>query len=171
MVQLARHLGAHVATTAHARDADAVRALGADEVVDYSTTDFADVLSGFDVVLDSLGPGSLQKSIGVLRPGGIAISVVGPPDPAFASQLGKPLLRPLMAALSWKVRHGAAKAGVRYAFLFMHADGRRLEELAGLYDDGILRPVLDRTFAFGDTLEAVAHVEQGRAKGKVVVTR
>ena len=171
VVQVAKHLGAYVASTAHTRDLDKVRALGADEVVDYTTTDFAEVLSGYDVVLDSLGPASLAKSLGVLRPGGFAISVVGPPDPAFAAQLGQPLLRPVMALLSRKVRRRAKRLGVRYSFLFMRASGAQLATLAALYDDGTLRPVLDRTFPFDQTLEAMAYVEQGKASGKVVVTR
>jgi NADPH:quinone reductase-like Zn-dependent oxidoreductase len=171
VIQLARHLGAYVATTAHARDLDTVRAHGADLVIDYTAQDFTEVVSGYDVVLDSLGPDSLEKSLTVLRPGGLAISVAGPPDPSFARQLGKPLLRPVMALLSRKVRRRAKKLGVRYSFFFMRADGARLAELAKLYDGGALRPVLDRTFGFDDTLEAMAYVEQGKAHGKVVVTR
>jgi NADPH:quinone reductase-like Zn-dependent oxidoreductase len=171
VIQVAKHLGAHVATTASTKDLDKVRALGADEVVDYTQADFADVLSGYDVVVDSLGAASLEKSLTVLKPGGLAISVVGPPDSAFATQLGKPLLTPVMALLSRTVRRRARKLGVRYAFFFMHADGARLAKLADLYDDGTLRPVLDRTFNFEETLEAMAHVEQGKANGKVVLTR
>jgi NADPH:quinone reductase-like Zn-dependent oxidoreductase len=170
VIQLARHLGAHVATTARGRDEATLRDLGADEVVDYTTTDFTDVLSGYDVVLDSLGDDSLARSLTVLRPGGLAISVVGPPDPALARRLGKPLLRPVMALLSRRVRARARTLGVRYAFLFMHASGEQLATLAGLYDDGTLRPRIDRTFPFTETPEAVRHVEQGRARGKVVVT-
>jgi NADPH:quinone reductase-like Zn-dependent oxidoreductase len=171
VVQLAKHLGAYVATTAHTSDVDRVRELGADEVVDYTSTDFAEVLSGYDVVLDSLGGTNLEKSLTVLKPGGLAISVVGPPDPAFAAQLGQPLLRPVMALLSRKVRRQARKLGVRYSFFFMRASGAQLRELAALYDAGTLRPVLDeRTFPFDRTVEALAHVEQGKARGKVVIT-
>ena len=93
VIQVAKHLGAHVATTAHTNDLDKVRALGADEVIDFTQQDFTDVLSGYDVVLDSLGVASLEKSLTVLKPGGLAISVVGPPDPHFATQLGQPLLQ------------------------------------------------------------------------------
>ncbi|MFC7486968.1 NADP-dependent oxidoreductase [Knoellia sp. CPCC 206453] len=171
VIQVARHLGAHVATTAHTKDIDKVRALGADEAIDYTTTDFADVLSGYDVVLDSLGLSSLEKSLTVLKPGGLAISVVGPPDLAFATQLGQPLLKPVLAFMSHKVRSRAKKLGVRYSFLFMRASGPQLKTLARLYDDGTLRPVLDRSFPFADTIEAMAFVEQGQANGKVVVTR
>jgi NADPH:quinone reductase-like Zn-dependent oxidoreductase len=171
VVQLAKHLGAYVATTAHTNDVDRVRGLGADEVVDFTKTDFADVLSGYDVVLDSLGGSNLEKSLTVLKPGGLAISVVGPPDSAFAQQLGQPILRPVMAVLSRKVHKQARKLGVRYSFFFMRASGAQLRELATLYDAGHLRPVLDeRTFAFDQTAEALAYVEQGKARGKVVIT-
>jgi NADPH:quinone reductase-like Zn-dependent oxidoreductase len=169
VIQLARHLGAYVATTANGKDAEKVRRLGADEVIDYTKTDFAESLSGYDVVLDSLGGDNLAKSLTVLKPGGLAISVVGPPDAAFAAQIGQPLLKPVMALLSRKVRAQARKLGVRYAFFFMRADGAQLKTLAALYDAGTLRPVLDRTFPFDATLDAIAYVEQGRAKGKVVV--
>ena len=171
VIQVAKHLGARVATTAHTRDLDKVRALGADDVIDYTQQDFADVLSGYDVALDSLGGANLQKSLTVLERGGLAISVVGPPDPAFARQTGHPVLAPVMSALSRNVRRRAKKLGVRYSFFFMHADGAQLTTLAALYDAGILRPVLDRTFHFDQTPEAMAYVEQGRAHGKVVVTR
>lgn len=170
VIQLAKHLGAYVATTANGKDAEKVRGLGADEVIDYTKTNFAGSLSGYDVVLDSLGGDNLAKSLTVLKPGGLAISVVGPPDAAFAVQVGRPLLKPVMALLSRKVRAQARKLGVRYSFFFMRADGAQLKTLAALYDAGTLRPLLDRTFPFDETLEAVAYVEQGRAKGKIVVT-
>lgn len=169
VIQLAKHLGAYVATTASGKDADKVRSFGADEVIDYTTQNFAELLSGYDVVLDSLGGDNLAKSLTVLKPGGLAISVVGPPDPVFADQLGQPLLKPVMWLLSRKVRAQAKKLGVRYAFFFMHADGQQLQTLSALYDAGALRPVLDRTFEFDETPAAIAYVEQGRAKGKVVV--
>lgn len=171
VIQVAKHLGAQVATTAATKDVEKVRALGADDVVDYTSTDFAEVLSGYDVVLDSLGTASLEKSLTVLKPGGLAISVVGPPDPHMADQLGKPLLKPVMSLLSRKIRSRAKKLGVRYSFLFMEANGTQLKTLAALYDDGVLQPVLDRTFPFADTIDAMAYVEQGKANGKIVVTR
>ncbi len=170
VIQLARHLGAYVATTAHGNDEAKLRGLGASEIVDYKKSDFAEVLSGYDVVLDSLGGDNLAKSLTVLKPGGLAISVLGPPDAAFAEQVGRPLLRPVMALMSRRVRARARKLGVRYSFFFMRADGAQLKTLAALYDAGTLRPVLDRTFSFDDTLDAMAYVEKGRAKGKIVVT-
>jgi NADPH:quinone reductase-like Zn-dependent oxidoreductase len=171
VIQLAKHLGATVATTARGENAELVRRLGADVVVDYTKQDFAEVLSGYDVVLDSRGGENLERSLTVLKPGGLAIGVSGPPDPAFAKQLGAPqLARVVMGLLSRKVRRQARKRGVSYSFLFMQADGARLGELASLYDAGELRPIIDRTFPFDQTVEALAYVEQGRARGKVVIT-
>lgn len=170
VIQLAKHLGAYVATTASSKDAEKLRGLGADEVIDYTKTNFAESLSGYDVVLDSLGGDNLTRSLTVLKPSGLLISVVGPPDAAFAAQVGAPLLKLVMALLSRKVRAQARRLEVRYSFFFMRADGAQLKTLAALYDAGTLRPVLDRTFPFDETLDAIAYVEQGRAKGKIVVT-
>jgi NADPH:quinone reductase-like Zn-dependent oxidoreductase len=170
VIQLAKHLGAYVATTAHSTDEEKLRQLGANDVIDYTKADFTELLRGYDVALDSLGGANLPKTLSVLRPGGLAISVVGPPDPAFAAQIGRPLLKPVMALMSHQIRAQARKLGVRYSFFFMRADGARLKTLAALYDAGTLRPVLDRTFPFADMLAAMAYVEQGRAKGKIVVT-
>ena len=170
VIQLAKHLGAYVATTANGKDESKLRDLGADEVIDYTKANFAESVSDYDVVLDSLGGDNLAKSLTVLKPRGLAISVVGPPDTAFAKQIGRPILKPVMALMSLKVRARAKKLGVRYSFFFMRADGAQLKTLAAFYEAGVLRPVLDRTFPFDETLDAMAYVEQGRAKGKVVVT-
>src|SRR6266516_1310902 len=117
VIQLAKHLGATVATTARGENAELVRSLGADVVVDYTKADFAEVLSGYDVVLDSLGGENLEKSLTVLKPGGQAIGVTGPPDPGFAKQLGAPkFIGVAMGLLSRKVRKQARKLGVSYSF-------------------------------------------------------
>lgn len=94
-----------MATTVSTAKVDLARDLGADVVIDYCTQDFAEVLDGYDVVLDSLGGDNLTKSLRVLKPGGMAISVAGPPDPAFARELGaNPILRLAMTALSFRIR-------------------------------------------------------------------
>ncbi len=85
----------------------------------------------------------------------------GPPDPAFAKQLGAPKFTGVvMGLLSRKVRKQARKLGVSYSFLFMQANGRQLRELASLYDAGHLRPIIDKTFPFAQTLEALAYLER-----------
>jgi len=171
VIQLAKYLGTTVATTARGENAELVRNLGADVVVDYTKEDFAEVLSGYDVVLDSRGGENLERSLTVLKPGGQAIGVTGPPDPGFAKQLGAPqFMGVVMGLLSRKVRKQARKLGVSYSFLFMHANGEQLRELGSLYDTGHLRPLIDKTFPFDQTLEALAYVEHGRANGKVVIT-
>ena len=172
VIQLAKHLGATVATTTNTATVGLVRSLGADVVLDYTKEDFSTVLSDYDLVLDSLGGKNLEKSLTVLKPGGLAIGVAGPPDTGFAKQVGAPsFMGVVMNALSRKVRKQAKALGVRYQFFFMQASGSQLRELGALYDSGQLRPVIDRTFEFDQMLEAMAYVEQGRTKaGKVVVS-
>ncbi len=170
-VQLARHLGADVATTVGPNNIELVKKLGANTIIDYTKDDFSKSLFGYDFVLDSVGGSNLEKSMHILKPGGLAISVVGPPESSFAKQLGAPSLVGLyMNFLSRNVRNQAKKLGIRYEFLFMHASGSQLEELRQLYEKEKLLPVIDRVFPFDETLEAMAYVEQGQAKsGKVVI--
>jgi NADPH:quinone reductase-like Zn-dependent oxidoreductase len=171
-VQLAKQLGAHVATTASSANVDLLKELGADVVVDYKKQAFETLLHGYDVVLDSLGGETLEKSLQVLKPGGKAISVAGPPDAAFARELGaNPILLLAMSALSFKTRRRAKHRNVTYSFLFMKASGDQLHKLTPLIDAGKIRPVVDRVFPFDQTRQAMEYVEKGRAKaGKVVVT-
>ncbi|GAA3105366.1 alcohol dehydrogenase [Kribbella aluminosa] len=169
-IQLAKHLGATVATTTSTANLDLVKGLGADVVVDYKNEDFATVLSDYDVVLDPLGGANLEKSLRVLRPGGTAIGIAGPPDPEFADEIGASwFLKLAMTVLSRRVKRKARRGGVSYSFLFMRAGGDQLGQIAALVDDGVIRPVVDRVFPFESTREALAYVETGRAKGKVVV--
>ncbi|MGN6777777.1 NADP-dependent oxidoreductase [Rhizobium sp.] len=169
-IQLAKHLGATVATTSSAKNAALVKSLGADVVIDYKTQDFEKVLSGYDVVLNSQDSKTLLKSLNVLKPGGHLVSISGPPDPAFATTLGmNALLKLVVRMLSRSVRKKAKSLGVHYSFLFMRADGRQLEQIATLVDSGAIRPVVDKVFPFSQTPEALAYVETGRSKGKVVI--
>jgi len=169
-IQLAKHVGAIVATTTSAANLDWVKALGADIVIDYTKDDFATILRDYDVVLNSLGGDVLEKSLQVLGPGGKLISISGPPDPDFARELGSPwILRQVMRLLSYRIRKKAKRYGVSYSFLFMKASGDQLREIGRLIDSRVIRAVVDRVFPFESTDEALAYVESGRAKGKVVV--
>jgi NADPH:quinone reductase-like Zn-dependent oxidoreductase len=171
-IQLAKHLGATVATTVSAGNVDFVRELGADSVIDYREQDFEQLLDGYDLVLDSLGGKNLEKSLRVLRPGGLAIGIAGPPDPDFARELGLGApLRLVMTALSARVRRQARRLGVRYEFLFMRASGDQLREITALVDSGVLRPVVGRVFDFDQTVQAVESLDKGGIRGKAVVTR
>lgn len=169
-IQLAKHLGATVATTTSASNAALVKSLGADLVVDYKTEDFEARLSGYDLVLHSQDAEALQKSLRVLRPGGRLVSISGPPDPAFADQIGAPWYAKLFMRLaSFGTRRKAKALGTEFSFLFMRASGEQLRAIAALVDSGALRPVVDRVFPLASTHEAIAYVESGRAKGKVVI--
>lgn len=170
-IQLAKHLGATVATTTSTRNVEQVRKLGADVVIDSTKQDFAEVLSGYDLVLNSQDAGTLAKSLRVLKPGGQVISISGPPDVAFAESLRLGLfLRLLMRGLSWGIRRKAKARNVRFSFLFMRADGTQLGEITRLVDAGVIRPVVDKVFPFAQTAEAMAYVDTGRVKGKVVIS-
>ncbi|MER9117839.1 NADP-dependent oxidoreductase [Mesorhizobium sp. M0601] len=169
-IQLAKHLGATVATTASAASADLVKSLGADVVVDYRKDDFEKVLSGYDVVLNSQDAKTLEKSLRVLKPGGKLISISGPPDAEFAREKGLNLmLRLVLRFLSRGIRAKAKRRGVQFSFLFMWAQGDQLSKITALIEAGAIRPVVDRVFPFEATNDALAYVETGRAKGKVVI--
>ena len=169
-IQLAKHLGATVATTTSTANLDLVKRLGADTAIDYKTTDFEKVLGDYDVVLNSLGTETLNKSLKVLKPGGKLISISGPPDPDFARDMEASwILGQVMRLLSYRIRKKAKRRRVGYSFLFMRASGDQLREITSLIDAGTIRPVVDRVFPFESTKEAMAYVEQGRAKGKVIV--
>ena len=170
-IQLAKHIGATVATTAGTENVDLVRSLGADVVVDYKKEDFGNVLRDYDVVLNSLDKLTLEKSLRVLKPGGQLISISGPPDAAFAQSIGASgFLRVVMGILSFGIRSKAKRRKVRYSFLFMRASGDQLSKITALINEGFIRPVVDRVFPFASTKEAMAYVDAGRARGKVVVS-
>ena len=169
-IQLAKHLGATVATTASAGNVALVKSLGADVVVDYKKDDFEKVLSGYDVVLNSQDGKTLEKSLNVLQAGGQLISISGPPTPEFAQERKAPwLVKQVMRALSFGTRRKAKQLNVGYAFLFMKASGSQLRQITPLIESGAIRPVVDKVFPFESTNEALAYVESGRAKGKVVI--
>ncbi|MGO4565715.1 NADP-dependent oxidoreductase [Rhizobium sp. 2YAF20] len=169
-IQLAKHIGATVATTTSTANVDLVRSLGADVVVDYKKADFENVLQGYDVVLNSLGKDTLEKSLRVLKPGGRLISISGPPDPEFARENGFGwLLQQVMRLLSFSIRRKSKRHRVSYSFFFMTANGGQLEQITALIEAGAIRPVMDRVFPFEKTNEALAYIETGRAKGKVVI--
>lgn len=169
-IQLAKHLGATVATTTSAGNVALVKGLGADVVIDYKTQDFEDVLHGYDVVLNSQDGKALEKSLNVLKPGGKLISISGPPDPEFAEDIKAPwLVKQVMRILSFGTRRKAKRRHVDFSFLFMKASGSQLRQITPLIESGAIRPVVDKVFPFASINEALAYVESGRAKGKVVI--
>lgn len=169
-IQLAKHLGAWVATSTSTSNVDWVKRLGADLVIDYRKQDFSQELREYDVVLNSLGNDELHKSLQILKPGGHLISISVPPTPEFAEQQGLAWpVKQVFRLLSHSIRKQAKARGVNFAFLFMRAEGAQLNQITTLVEQGVIRPVVDRSFSLDDTAAALSYVEQGRAKGKVVV--
>jgi NADPH:quinone reductase-like Zn-dependent oxidoreductase len=169
-IQLAKHVGATVATTTSASNIDLVKSLGADIVIDYKKDDFEKHLKEYDVVLNSQDGKTLEKSMRVLKAGGKLISISGPPDSDFAKEIGVPwFVKLVIRFLSAGVRKKAKRLGIDFSFLFMRASGSQLSEITSLIDSGIIRPVIDKVFRFEATNEAMAYIESGRAKGKVVI--
>ena len=169
-IQLARQLGATVATTTSTGNVDLVKRLGADVVIDYRKVDFSELLSGYDVVLNSLDPATLENSLKVLKPGGKLISISGPPDAAFARSIGLNwFLRLVMRLLSLGIRRKARRRGVDYSFAFMRANGEQLGRIAALVESGVIKPVVGRVFPFAEVNDALACLETGRSIGKIVI--
>jgi NADPH:quinone reductase-like Zn-dependent oxidoreductase len=170
-IQLAKYLGATVATTTSTGNIALVKSLGADVVIDYKSEDFEIKLKDYDVVLHSNKDKKiLEKSLRILKPGGQLISITGPPTPEFAKQLGLAWhLKFITKLLSGGARKYAKKLNVNFTFLFMRAEGSQLSQITKLIESGIIKPVIDKVFPFEQTNEAMAYVEAGRTKGKVVV--
>lgn len=171
-LQIARHFGAQIATTASPRGEALVRQLGAETVVDYTRERADAVLFGLDGAFDLIGGKSLEQAFAIVRPGATVVSVAGMPEPQTASKdLRRGLgLQALFWVASFSLRRLAAKHGVRYRYLFMHPSGEDLSELARLIDDGVLRVIVDSVYPFERIAEAMAQLEAGHAKGKIAVT-
>lgn len=171
-IQIAKWLGAHVTTTASARGEALVRSLGADAVIDYTTQRIADLPRDFDAGFDLIGGATLREMFGVVKPGGTVVSISDVPEPQTAlTDLGRGWgLAALFWAVSLPIRAQARRAGVRYRFLFMRPDGEGLALLARLIDEGRLRTTTDRVFPLDEAPAAMAYLEAGRAKGKVVLS-
>jgi NADPH:quinone reductase-like Zn-dependent oxidoreductase len=169
-IQLAKYLGAKVGTTTSTGNVDLVRSLGADEVIDYKKQEFEDVLQDYDAVLGAVRGDAIEKSLRILKPGSTIVSLIGPPDAAFARARGMNLFMVfLFGLLSRKIIRLAGKRGIAYSFLFVRPDGGQLAEIGELLEAGRIRPVIDKIYPFEQAKEALAYLEKGRAKGKVVV--
>ncbi|CAN7662940.1 NADP-dependent oxidoreductase [Neorhizobium sp. LjRoot104] len=169
-IQLAKHLGVKVGTTTSTANIDLVKSLGADEVVDYKRQEFETVLRDYDMVLGTIRGDGIEKSLQILKSNSAIVSLIGPLDAAFARARNlNAVLRFVFSLMSWKIRRLAKKRGIRYSFLFVRPDGAQLTEIAGIIEAGQIRPVIDKVFPFDQAKEALAYLEAGRAKGKVVV--
>lgn len=146
-IQIAKHFGAFVATTTSAKNADMVKDLGADLVIDYNAQNFEDAVSDYDLVIDTIGGETLERSFKVLKKGGVLVSVKGQDNNGLAE-----------------------KYGVRFEWFFMSPDGEMLTELAALISVGTIKTVIDSTYPMDQSAQAFDHLATGRAKGKIVVS-
>lgn len=170
-IQIAKVLGAHVTTTASPRGEALVRSLGADDVIDYTTQDIATTGRQFDAGFDLVGGKTLDQMFAIVGPGGRIVSVAAMPEPqtAIKDLGGRRILAVAFWFISYGIRARARRAGVGYRYLFMHPSGRDLAWLSELIEQGRLQVVVDKAYPFADIREALAYVENGHAKGKVVV--
>lgn len=169
-IQIAKILGLVVVTTTSTKNVDFVRELGADEVIDYTKEALDAKPRDLDGVFDSLGPASELASIRATKRGGVVVGVGGLPDGPFAKEWLPAFVRPALWLMTAKRRSAAANAGVRFVYLFMRPDGAQLAEIASWIDAGRMKPVIHATFPFAQVKDALAELERGRARGKIVVT-
>ena len=169
-IQLAKSVGAHVATTASAKRVPYLESLGADQIIDYKTQKFEDELSRLDVVFDTLGGESQAKSFGVLKPGGVLISIVGIPDPASMKRFGAGFIARIVSTfVHWRIQRRAQKFGVRFIHHLMDASGPQLDTLRALVEEGKIRSHIDSVHTLDNVRDALARSESGRAQGKIIV--
>lgn len=173
-IQIAKQLGLWVATTTSTKNIAFAQELGADQVIDYTKEKLHDALGAddrkVDAVFDTLGAQSELASIAVTKRGGIVVGVGGMPDGAFAKQWLPAFARPVVWLATRRRTAAAAKAGVRFAYLFMQPNGAQLAELASWIDAGKLVPRIYKTYPLAEAREAFAELERGRARGKIVVS-
>jgi NADPH:quinone reductase-like Zn-dependent oxidoreductase len=171
-IQIAKWLGADVTTTASKRGQALVRSLGSDEVIDYTIQDISSEKGRFDAGFDLIGGKTLERMFDIMKPGASIVSVAAVPEPqtAIRDLGGRRALAAIFWLISYGIRSRARRAGVGYRYLFMHPSGGDLALLAELIEQGKLKPIVDRKYPFAKIAEALAYVESGHAKGKVVVT-
>ena len=169
-IQLSKHLGAYVTATTSTNNVDMVKSLGADKVIDYTKQSFLDDNSKYDVVYDTLGGKHTVDSFKVLKENGRVVSIAGDLDDATAEQLGlNKLIRFILSLKARKIKKAASKINASYRFYLMSPNGKQLNELAKLYEKESIKPVIDNTYVFEESITAIDYLSKGRAKGKVVI--
>ncbi|RDW16584.1 NADPH:quinone reductase [Oceanobacillus arenosus] len=169
-IQLAKLMGATVGTTASEDGRELVQSLGADEIINYKTDKFEDILGNYDAIFDTLGGTALEKSFDVLKNGGKIVSISGLPNARFAKERGLGFLKTmLLSVVSKKLTTLEKKQNVQYRYLFMKPSGEQLRIIADFIESGKIEPVIDRVFSFEDAQKAIEYSESGRAKGKIIL--
>ncbi|QEL86127.1 NADP-dependent oxidoreductase [Bacillus mycoides] len=169
-IQLAKIMGATVATTASEAGENLVKSLGADEIINYKKEKFEDILKNYDAVFDTLGGTTLEKSFDIIKSEGNIVSVSGMPNARFGKEFGSGFFKTLLFSLaSKKLTALEKKHNAQYSFLFMKPSGDQLRIIAKYIESGQIKPIIDRIFPFENTQKAMEYSESGRAKGKIIV--
>ncbi|SME36313.1 Zinc-type alcohol dehydrogenase-like protein [Bacillus mobilis] len=169
-IQLAKIMGATVTTTASEAGSDLVKSLGADEIINYKTEKFEEMLKDYDAVFDTIGGTTLEKSFDIIKGGGNIVSVSGMPNARFGKEFGSGFFKTLLFSLaSKKLTALEKKHNAQYSFLFMKPSGDQLRTIANYIEAGEIKPIIDRVFLFEDAQKAMEYSEAGRAKGKIIV--
>lgn len=169
-IQIAKQFGAYVATTTSRKNFDFVRSLGADEIIDYHSQNFEDVLKDYDAVFDTLGGKNLKNAFKIVKPGGQIVSVSGLPNAEFADNYGLPYWKKLLFKLVTRDLTKLEKeTNVKYNFLFMKPSGSQLSTITKFIENKKVRPIIDRTFEFDDINQALEYSKKGHARGKIII--
>ncbi|TKH15970.1 NADP-dependent oxidoreductase [Bacillus wiedmannii] len=169
-IQLAKIMGATVTTTASEAGANLVKSLGADEIINYKTEKFEEILKDYDAVFDTIGGTTLEKSFDIIKSGGNIVSVSGMPNARFGKEFGSGFFKTFLFSLaSKKITALEKKHNAQYSFLFMKPSGDQLRIIANYIEAGKIKPVIDRVFPFEDAQKAMEYSEAGRAKGKIIL--
>jgi alcohol dehydrogenase len=170
-IQLAKHLGAEVWTTTSGKNLEVVKSLGADHIINYQNEKFEERVNNLDVVFDTLGGDSLDRSFAITRPNGWVVSIAGSPDYRNAEEMGLDMLRSLLLrVVGLRVNSRARRAGVNYRFIFMKPLGEELAQIAALISEGVIKPIVDRIFPISECQSAIEYSASGRARGKIVIS-
>ncbi|MBO0481045.1 NADP-dependent oxidoreductase [Candidatus Enterococcus courvalinii] len=169
-IQIAKYLGAYVATTTSANNFDLVNSLGADYPINYQTTNFAEVLKDYDYVFDTRGGATLEDAFKIIKPGGKVVSIAGLPNYRFGKEYGVPLWKRLAFGIATRNLTKLEKqTQASYTFLFMKPSGAQLDILGHLIEAEIIKPVIDRIVPLTKVAEALSYSQSGRATGKIIL--
>ncbi|GIO54504.1 NADP-dependent oxidoreductase [Paenibacillus cineris] len=170
-IQLAKLMGAFVATTASEKGYDLVKSLGADLIINYKKENFEEILTGYDAVFDTLGGEALDKSFRILKPGGQIVSISGMPNARFGREAKLGWVKTtILSIASRKIKAQEKKSQSAYHFLFMKPSGEQLKVIKGYIEGGLIKPIIDKVYLLKDAAQAFHYLESGRAKGKVVIS-
>ena len=164
-------MGAEVWTTTSGKNFDLVKNLGADHVVNYQNERFEERAKNLDIVFDTLGGDSLDKSFSITRPNGWIVSIAGSPNFRAARDMDLDIVRSLLlGVVGLRVNSKARRAGVNYHFIFMKPLGEELAQIAILVAKGVIKPVVDRIFPISECQSAIEYSASGRARGKIIIS-